>query len=551
MSLIRRAVRLLPLAALLSTSAAVAQTKAPPAMDAAKWRADLRFFAEQLPKVHMNAFHVMPRERFEAAVRDLDGRIPGLRRTQIVVGFAKLVAMVADGHTHINPASMGVRTYPLRLYSFTDGIYVISASQPNAGIVGGRVVRIGETPIERAYEAIRTIIPRERENEMWCRNLGARLLSVPELLDGLDLIKDMENASIVVEKGGREVASVLHPEPVEPEQLRHNWPPLPAGWVGARDTSASPLWLKDPTNLYWFEYLKDARVLYVQYNAVQNKPDEPVSAFFERVSRFLDANPVDKLVIDVRLNGGGNNYLNLPLLRWLLRVDKVNQPGKMFTIIGRQTFSAAQNFVNMMQKYTQTIFVGEPTGEAPNMFGDPARITLPNSGLEIRASTLWWQDMDQRDQRKWLAPRIAAEMSFDDYRRNVDPAMEAILRYVPQSSISEQVRGAVERKDSDAARAAIRAFKANPQNAYVTAERDINTLGYELMGQKKLDLAVEVFGLNVEAYPDSSNVYDSLAEAYMNRGDRALAIKNYEKALELDPKRFGTEAALGKLKAKK
>ena len=232
-------------------------------------------------------------------------------------------------------------------------------------------------------------------------------------------------------------------------------------------------------------------------------------------------------------------------------MDKVNQPGKMFTIIGRQTFSAAQNFVNMMQKYTQTIFVGEPTGEAPNMFGDPGRIKLPNSGLEIRASTLWWQDMDQRDTRKWLAPRIAAEMSFDDYRRNVDPAMEAILHYTPQTSISEQVREAVERNDRDAARAAIRAFKANPQNAYVTAERDINTLGYELMGQGKLDLAVEVFKLNVEAYPDSSNVYDSLAEAYKNRGDRELAIKNYEKALELDPKRFGTETALGKLRSKK
>jgi len=551
MSLTRRTVRLLPLAALLVTSAAVAESTAPPPMDAEKWHADLRYFAEQLPKVHINAFHVMTREQFEAAVHDLDQGIPTLSRTQIVVGFAKLVAMVEDGHTHINPASMGVRTYPLRLYSFTDGIYVISASQANATIVGGRVVRIGDTPIERAYQAVRTVIPRERDNEMWCRNLGARLLAVPEFLDGLGLIKDMENATFVVEKGGREVSSVLHPEPVEPEQLRHNWPPLPAGWVDARDTSTSPLWLKDPTNLYWFEYLKDARVLYVQFNAVQNKPDESVAAFFERVSRFVDANPVDKLVIDVRLNGGGNNYLNLPLLRWILRVDKVNQPGKMFTIIGRQTFSAAQNFVNMMQKYTQTIFVGEPTGEAPNMFGDPARIKLPNSGLEIRASTLWWQDVDQRDTRRWVAPRIAAEMSFDDYRRNVDPAMDAILHYAPQTSISEQVRGSVERNDRDAARAAIRAFKANPQNAYVTAERDINTLGYELMGQKEFDLAVEVFKLNVEAYPDSSNVYDSLAEAYKSRGDRELAIKNYEKALEIDPKRFGTEAALARLKAEK
>jgi len=69
------------------------------------------------------------------------------------------------------------------------------------------------------------------------------------------------------------------------------------------------------------------------------------------------------------------------------------------------------------------------------------------------------------------------------------------------------------------------------------------------MGQKKLGLAVEVLKLTVEAYPDSFNVYDSLAEAYMNRGDRVLAIKNYEKPLELNPKNFGAAVALAKLKA--
>jgi hypothetical protein len=551
LSLDRWTVRLLTLATLLFSSATLAENTPRSQIDAEKWRADLRYFAEQLPEVHMNAFHAMSREQFETAVRDLHEKIPALGRNQILVGFARLVAMVADGHTHINPATMGIRTYPLRLYSFTDGIFVISASQANAGLAGGRVVRIGTTPIEQAYQAVRTIIPRERDNEMWCRHLGPNLLVIPELLEGLGLIDDMENATIVVEKGGLELAAVLRPEGIDPEQVRHNWPPLPTGWADARDTSVSPLWLKDPTNPYWFEYLDEARILYLQFNAVQNKPDEPVAAFFERASRFIDANPVDKLVIDVRLNGGGNNYLNLPLLRWILRVDKVNQPGKMFTVIGRQTFSAAQNFVNMMQKYTQTIFVGEPTGEAPNMFGDPGRITLPNSGLEIRASTLWWQDLDQRDQRKWLAPRIAAEMSFADYRRNVDPAMEAILHYVAQPSIAARVREAVEKNDLDGARTAIWTFKANPQNAYASAERDINLLGYELMGEKKLDLAVEVFKLNVEAYPESWNVYDSLAEAYMNRGDRELAIRYCEKTLELNPDNSGARAALAKLKAEK
>jgi tetratricopeptide (TPR) repeat protein len=548
MSKLFRAVRSVPFAAALAAGVA-AQPCPPPPMDAAKWRSDLAYFAEQLPKVHMNAFHDMTREQFAAAVADLDRRIPGLSRDEVLVDLMKLVAMVADGHTHLDLDSARVRAYPLRLYSFTDGIYVISAAKAYEATVGGRVVRLGATPIERAYQAVRTLVPRERDNEMWCRNLGPRLLAVPEVLHGMGLVDDAENAAIAVVKDGREVAAVLHPVPGISTRSWHAWPPLPDGWVDARDLSTTPLWLKDNQKFYWFEYLKDARVLYVQYSAVAQTPDEPVAAFFERVSRFMDANPVEKLVIDVRLNGGGNNYLTRPLLRWILRVDKLNEPGRMFTIIGRQTFSAAENFVDMMEKYTPTIFVGEPTGEAPNMFGDPALIRLPESGIEIWASTLWWQDQDQRDTRKWVPPRLAAELSFEEYRRNVDPAMEAILRYTPSASIAGKVREAVERGDLEAARAAIRAFKANPQNAYARAEHDLNSLGYDLIAFRKLDLAIEVFKLNVEAYPESANVYDSLGEAYASRGDRELAIANYLRSLQLNPKNLGAAAALEKLRA--
>ena len=50
-----------------------------------------------------------------------------------------------------------------------------------------------------------------------------------------------------------------------------------------------------------------------------------------------------------------------------------------------------------------------------------------------------------------------------------------------------------------------------------------------------MDKAIEMFALNVSKYPDSSNVYDSLGEAYMVQGDTSLAIENYEKSVILDP----------------
>jgi CubicO group peptidase (beta-lactamase class C family) len=79
-------------------------------------------------------------------------------------------------------------------------------------------------------------------------------------------------------------------------------------------------------------------------------------------------------------------------------------------------------------------------------------------------------------------------------------------------------------------------------------EATLNQLGYNLMADKKLDEAIKVFQLNVQEYPQGWNGYDSLGEAYMNAGQKELAIKNYEKSLELNPDNHNGEAMLKKLR---
>jgi tetratricopeptide (TPR) repeat protein len=86
--------------------------------------------------------------------------------------------------------------------------------------------------------------------------------------------------------------------------------------------------------------------------------------------------------------------------------------------------------------------------------------------------------------------------------------------------------------------------RETPANVSVQENR-LNTLGYTLVNQKKYAEAVVILKLNAELYPTSSNVYDSLGEAYMLNGQKELAIKNYRKSLELDPKNSN---AVGKLK---
>jgi len=95
-----------------------------------------------------------------------------------------------------------------------------------------------------------------------------------------------------------------------------------------------------------------------------------------------------------------------------------------------------------------------------------------------------------------------------------------------------------------------RRIKKEKPDANVIAEARLNTLGYTLRRQNKLPEAIAIFKVNVELYPNSWNVYDILGEAYMANGDKELAITNYKKSLELNPKNSGGVQMLKKLEGK-
>lgn len=275
--------------------------------------------------------------------------------------------------------------------------------------------------------------------------------------------------------------------------------------------------------------------MYVQLNQVLNKDDKTIAQFFDEIKASVETNGAEKLVLDIRQNGGGNNGLVPIIIRSLIQMKNIDRRGNLFVIIGRQTFSAAQNLTNELEKYTNAIFVGEPTASHVNMYGDAARFTLPNSKLIGQASVLWWQNMSERDTRKWTAPQVAAELTFTDYANNIDTAMQAIIEYKPQKSLREIATELSQANDLKSFKAKVVEFKNNPVNAYQNVEAEVNTIGYRLLQMKKIDEAVEIFKINVELYPESANVYDSLAEAYMNQGNKELAIKFYKKSLELNP----------------
>lgn len=106
----------------------------------------------------------------------------------------------------------------------------------------------------------------------------------------------------------------------------------------------------------------------------------------------------------------------------------------------------------------------------------------------------------------------------------------------------------IEEKGIDEAVKKFREIRSEDNSDYLFDETQFNALGYRLMGQRKLKEAIEVFKMNVEMYPGSWNVYDSIGEAYMTNGQNELAIKNYDKSLELNPENANAVEMLKRLK---
>lgn len=254
---------------------------------AEKWREDLSFVLEKLPEAHANLYHRTSREELESAVAQFGARVPSMTHYEIIVELARIIASVEDGHTRLTiPQNPGIdffqghsktpppdhpqmvfRQYPIRLYLYSDGLFVQRVGEGNARLSGARVLRIGKMSAEEAIEAVAPIV--QRDNELQLEHLLPTRLVMPEVLAARGVVEDMERAPFVLETTAGETITV-------------GLVPVPRGetvdWVDARSGSKrpTPLYLRDPSDNFWFEYLENARAVYFQYNEVYDKEDESI-----------------------------------------------------------------------------------------------------------------------------------------------------------------------------------------------------------------------------------------------------------------------------------
>jgi glyoxylase-like metal-dependent hydrolase (beta-lactamase superfamily II) len=161
-------------------------------------------------------------------------------------------------------------------------------------------------------------------------------------------------------------------------------------------------------------------------------------------------------------------------------------------------------------------------------------------------------DLDTAAARLPLTTQLAGlrrtAVSEEELARFHRTELTALWRQVKESAASEVGR-AVDEGGAAAAAARYRELVAADDPDLFFDEAEFNLLGYRLLGQNRVDDAIAIFELNVERFPESWNVYDSLGEAHATKGNTARAIELYRRSLELNPDNTNGVQALERLTA--
>ena len=393
-------------------SAAPASSASPGAASTAAalppWDEDLDALVEGIELFHPNPWWRISKKAFLSRVDLLRTTLPTLDKTAAAVAVMELVATI-DGHTAVYPTDLGYRFYALELYEFADGTYVLAApGQPE--LVGGRVTGIGALSLRQAARLLRPLVSHDNE-----QTISARLplyLVMAEALQAKGIVQDPARPGFrITTRSGAKVVANPPTFGWDLYQSEVGW--FPVGLPPRR----KPLSQSRRDEPIWSTGIGRG-VYYVQYNEVRDGLETTIQAAEKAIGRP----GFRRLVLDIRHNGGGDNTTYGPLLQ-LLTDDRLK--GRLSVIIGRETFSAAENFATEVERDTDAVFVGEPTGARPNLYGDVRDVVLPRSGIIAHVSSRYWQMGDTPDARPALPPDLPVALTSRDYFAGRDPILAA------------------------------------------------------------------------------------------------------------------------------
>lgn len=355
------------------------------------------------------------------------------------------LAWFRDGHTNLLPfeflpavpdaltsGAFGLSP-PLRVQAFDDGLWVVEAKGEAAPLNGARIRAInGVSDVELMR---RLVDGWAGNNPAWGHRWAALLTGSVGTLQGLGVVGDDAGAPMRIEAGTAAGAP-----------LSASLTPRPDGKTGRvplqRPLSPRESWAAEAGVGNYLRPLPNHKALYISIDDMDDVEGMTFLDLSRAVFKAIEDPAIERLVIDLRRNGGGNNFFGEGLRKHVER-SRFNRPGGIYVLTSPQTFSAAQNLANRLERETYALFVGGPTGGAPNHYGDAKLMTGETTGAVAMVSTIPWFDSYPMDTRPWILPDLPVPDTFADWAAGRDPALELALGHAGAGEAKDLTRARV------------------------------------------------------------------------------------------------------------
>jgi tetratricopeptide (TPR) repeat protein len=355
---------------------------------------------------------------------------------------------------------------------------------------------------------------------------------MPPILQALGLSTQQDSARLTLRRGSETRVVNLPATQVNPP-----WPPdtdialtTPKGWADAC-RGPGPLYLQAPLEAHRLIDLPESKALYAQLNWVADTDAESLDRYGKRIlERARQTNP-RAIILDLRLDQGGNGNLANSLVSSLIRAEDADT--HLFVITGRGTFSASQFILNDLDRLTDAVFAGEPASSKPSSYGDAFKTNLPNSGIAMRTSIYWWQDGQDFDPYTWID--VAAPLRFADYASCRDPALEAVLSYSTPKPLDDILFEAARLGGIAGARQAVKGYLTETRNRYQNVRVALPRAAEMVFHAGHKAEAVIAANAVAEALPDTVDAWVVLAYVALQNGEKSLAKTAAQRAIGLDP----------------
>lgn len=380
-----------------------------PALTADQWRDDLAYFASEIATKHRDPYHFIAKAKFDRSVSELRQRIPEMKDYQVVVGLQHLAALIGDGHTFLDTHGL-YQHFPLEVFWFGNDLRVVRSAPQYRRALGTKLVAIGSFSIRQVQRRLQQLIP-QGENRWYVLDSSAQQVVNVEPLAALGILPSPGPADFTFEDdSGR--------------RFKLRIKPVAAGAHGSDEVARNPVPLpfQHPDDPLWFTYLADSKTVYVDFRSY-----EDLRTGAARLLAYMAKLPVERLIIDMRWNGGGDYTKGRDYLIYKIAyMPALNRAGHLFVISGRRTFSAAMVNVTDFRRETEAILVGEPTGARPNGYQENYWFTLPFSKLRVSCSMLKYRFQPESESNAVLPDR-RIDPGWQSFSAGKDAALQWIL----------------------------------------------------------------------------------------------------------------------------